>query len=525
MPNVRTIVPRRLTAAALAAAMIACGGQDRGPGDQGGSVDPSVLQHGYGPEARSPARFQPDVRIVGGGAAAIRSVSEDGLTWIIDGSAAGVRELARGHVMFATSRAVGRVLDVRPAGSDVAVTLAPVSITEVIRDGHLLVDREISSGGAFHRALPPFPGTESPLAPLAAAFRAGYGTPTFRLASAPSSKQTFEEARRHSFKLKVNEWEIEPYLKYSDTQTLDAPPEWQMPRAVPHGTVTQGTQVGLKAYYNVHSSSSKAGPVRASRGLKFGADVSLFGETIRTHVSLPISNGEVDRSASFVIEGIEVVDIGIFGGSENGSGDNVSVRIEVPMEITEQFPPAPPLYVPTTFQAKFKFIISTAFTAKNSTLAARGRYRLKGPIGYQNGEVKLPTFEVVQPMMESMSGLSVGVTGLVFAWETRMLVGIGTPAAMGGPYTKVVVSTGLSQGSALAGGLGVCRGTTLKIDAGGGVGLQMSHSVVEGLAQLLARNGISREKPVKAEVDLVEVMGTIVKGTSVSPQIPLCTGS
>ena len=45
-------------------------------------------------------------------------------------------------------------------------------------------------------------------------------------------------------------------------------------------------------------------------------------------------------------------------------------------------------------------------------------------------------------------------------------------AAMAGPYAKLTISTGLTVGSAL--GLVQCKGATLKVDGGGGVGLQMS---------------------------------------------------
>jgi hypothetical protein len=105
--------------------------------------------------------YQPDVVLIGGGAGAIRAVSGDGLTWTVSGRAPGVSRLAVGKIMLATTFAAGRVLKLEKKGTDVEVTLGPVSLTDVIRDG------SFDSGGAvplkqplyYNQALPTIPPT------------------------------------------------------------------------------------------------------------------------------------------------------------------------------------------------------------------------------------------------------------------------------------------------------------------------------------------------------------------------------
>ncbi|NED54547.1 hypothetical protein G3I24_27065, partial [Micromonospora aurantiaca] len=79
--------------------------------------------------------LQPDVVLVGGGSRTVRSVSPDGLTWRLDPGARDADRLAPGRVMFLTGRGVGRVLDLDEEGGDLVVTIGPVTLTEVIRDG------------------------------------------------------------------------------------------------------------------------------------------------------------------------------------------------------------------------------------------------------------------------------------------------------------------------------------------------------------------------------------------------------
>ncbi|RZT78939.1 hypothetical protein EV382_2135 [Micromonospora violae] len=107
-------------------------------------ADGGDQRYGVAPASDPEVTYQPDVVFVGGGGGSVRGLSEDALTWRIDPGASGADKLARGKVMFLTGRAVGRVLDVRSDGDDLAVTLGPVDITQVIRDGTFASDGPVS---------------------------------------------------------------------------------------------------------------------------------------------------------------------------------------------------------------------------------------------------------------------------------------------------------------------------------------------------------------------------------------------
>jgi hypothetical protein len=101
---------------------------------------------GQAPSPQPGVTMQPDVVIIGGGGGSVRAVTADGLTWTLDPAATHVGDLAVGKVMFLTARGVGRVIDLQHTSAGVVVTLGPVSITDVIRDGDFSTPTPISLG-------------------------------------------------------------------------------------------------------------------------------------------------------------------------------------------------------------------------------------------------------------------------------------------------------------------------------------------------------------------------------------------
>src|ERR1700678_4492294 len=77
------------------------------------SLSDAELRYGVSPTKNTAVTYQPNVVLMEHGADAIKSVSPDGLTWSIDASSPEAAGLDTGKILFATSRAVGKILAVQ----------------------------------------------------------------------------------------------------------------------------------------------------------------------------------------------------------------------------------------------------------------------------------------------------------------------------------------------------------------------------------------------------------------------------
>lgn len=176
--------------------------------------DPSVKAYGYGPQPNPKVRYQPDVVLIGSGPKAIRGVSDDELTWAIDANSEGADQLSVGKVMFATSRAVGRVTTLEHRGKNLVVTLGPVQFTEVVRDATIDLDTTLDSKlladeqFAPTRLVPglPLAGEQEAVVRPAVWHPGAGGARLMRIGDDA-------DVNKDSVKVKVRDWEIEPYWK------------------------------------------------------------------------------------------------------------------------------------------------------------------------------------------------------------------------------------------------------------------------------------------------------------------------
>lgn len=151
-----------------------------------GNTDPragAALAYGLAPAPDQGTTFQKDVVLVRGGGSSVRSVTADGLTWTLAPGAEGAADLKIGRVMFLTERAVGRVAAIVNTSTGIEVTMRPVDITEVIRDGEFASQGDVaisdpivvSGSGAFwadpalqqQAGVPQGVGADLPAAPAA----------------------------------------------------------------------------------------------------------------------------------------------------------------------------------------------------------------------------------------------------------------------------------------------------------------------------------------------------------------------
>lgn len=455
-----------------------------------------VATFGLAPSVDPSITYQPDVVVVGGGADSIRSASADGLTWTIDGSASNVRELAPGKVMFLTGTAVGRVVAIEEDGDDVVVTLGPVDITDVVRDGHLETSQEIDLGAFALQTLPELPGslelTESDIAP-----------------SPEESTSTSEGALGHVSL---------PMVPIAAVVPMDS---WPPPTSGGGTQVTVGDftlevtktsetagRLGLKATY------TKDG---VALGLDFGV---TFANAPTVVADLDIRSGRI-VAGSARIDGLDTVVVKIDAGSEAGLAGNFSARIEVPVEANFRFMLGP---VPMNLSFRQKLLVQTAFTAKNSTLSATGSYKIEGPLGFDYGsgglQLTTPTVTTEESMIDTLTGVSVGVNGIVVAYQAKALIGVGVPLFTAGPFGAVTVSVGLTNGSDL--GIVKCRRSSLDVVVAGGMGFTIGggQSGTDHVTALLSR--LAGSAPLKLDSEYSPKTATVVHEKFAAPNVGVC---
>jgi len=432
------------------------------------SPQAATLAYGYAATRNAQVAYQPDVVIVEGGPTIIRWASSDGLTWAIDPNAKGASDLKVGSVMFATSRAVGRVVSLQDADGSRIVTLAPIDLTELVSDADLHLDQHVDFGQLVYQEIPDLPGavevagpatTDSP-APSTAADAgpptAGAGNvvemPPIRLV-ANHSNATIPPTAKACPKLSVGDWAVSGC---SDPGKLSISVERSV-NSVSGGGVSTGLKLG------------------ATITFRTDADLDLVGDE---HI-----HGSKVTGSGGTITGLSGFDVAVSAGVANGASDNGKVTMELPIQVEYPIPPSPATgWLPFNFVVEFKFSVETAFSGKNSTLAASGSYALDGPIGVTNGNAVVPTLTVKSSMLSSLQGITIGPSGVVVAGKIKLQFGLGVPGSVAGPFVSVTESIGVAKGSALGTAIKDCRGITVAVFGGIGVGFQTN---VDALTRLL----------------------------------------
>ena len=117
----------------------------------------SELQYGVAPKRDPRVTYAPEIILMEQGDQAIRIAGRDGMTWSFDARAPHVNEFQEGKIVFATGRAVGRIVKMSNNGTLVTVKLAPVQITEVIKEGHFIIDSDLDVKSLITYEAPDFP--------------------------------------------------------------------------------------------------------------------------------------------------------------------------------------------------------------------------------------------------------------------------------------------------------------------------------------------------------------------------------
>lgn len=433
----------------------------------------AVAQFGYGPPPRGAAEYQDDVVPIGTGPDAIKAVSADWTTFTLDGAAPGVSDLAVGTIVFASSMAVGRIVELDHQGGDVIVRLAPIELTDLVKSGEFNFDTELDPSQFDGRQFDESVGwvTDS-----------DKGT---ELDMPPGMRGNARTLRQSSFQV-----------------FGDRPPTAGDAVAVGQWTAKptfSRSQLGLEVIYN------KADLI---------VDSSV---TLRTnHLSLSVTGDPRHGDFSMVLRGVRGITLdlqaGLGPGADPASG-NRKIEGDLPFSWSIPLYTGPPLLgIPMTLQVGFTLHVATALGATNATIHARGDYGLAGDIGIIKGEVQSPDITVNESLL-NMDGISLTASGLVVGVGFKLALGVGPPIAMAGPHVFLNAAAGIAKGTQIAINAD-CRFASLDFKAGVGMTLSVSEWV-----EKLLKSYVKLSRPLNASADKV-VFHVHREGTE--PDTPAC---
>ena len=141
--------------------------------------------------------------------------------------------------------------------------------------------------------------------------------------------------------------------------------------------------------------------------------------------------------------------------------------------------------------------VATAFGARRGTFRGAGEYALAGRLGfgYANGQVGSRVTEGFArraSLLDSLTGVPVGVMGLVVRHGVRFTMGISAFLFTAGIWFELIASYGATIGSALGAPYALCRGVGLGVHARFGIGYRILEPVVQVINKFLSLLSPSR---------------------------------
>lgn len=404
-------VASRVHAAALAVLLALTACTDGAPSTV--TDDPAQARYGAAPVRHPHATLRPDVVLVDGGGGSVRSVTDGGLTWRLDPSAGGADQLVPGKVMFVTGRGVGRVIDARRDGPDLAVTIGPVGITDVISEGTFSAEQpiELSEATAYEITDPFWADPD-------AAATVGPTTTNTGLTSVGAARAVLA----------------------ADTPAPAADVARRAGGLIPRG-VCCADGVGVQFSYD-------------RDGLRLTGAVTFVMRQPSARFHLVISGASVQR-AELEIHGAAGLRVRV--EAETRTGANVHPKVFVPVDWSISIGHI--LGIPLAATVRQAIGIRTGFSAGHSTIKAAGEFALGGTIGFGYADGRFgPRWVGEQQgndsLVDSVEGVSAGPNALIVDYDAKFYVGIGAAGFTAGLYAGLAISVGITRGSSVGfGGL------------------------------------------------------------------------
>lgn len=513
------------------------------------ALSETELKYGIAPRRSSAVEYQPGVIIMEHGDKAIRSIASNGLEWRFDASAPHVSEFQIDRIVFATGRAVGRIISLRKEGDSVTVILGPIQLTDVIKNGKFTLDQAVSASDMISYVAPDFPQpAEDPSPQSAASHRFAPGAARVERAvvvsrvengvwTPMSASQTYTDGQRIAFQRTGDGWHspqqpmahldsavlvqsdpsAQPVmlqqvaqmlpgtgLKIPQVPTLTRPPSIPAqttgtPPVVDVGdlrtlAVANPSYIGLQFY-------SK----KLDGGLGVFAESLLFVNNLHLHFVLDIVDGKILK-CGMDMGGALGMKMYMDAHTTQDFQVNLHKKWWEPIDLTIPLGLGNTFGIPFSVTFNMMFDVNSGFSAKQSVIQAEGLYTFKGGLwaGYDHGiwSVSEATdLKAQTDLGRSAQGVSMGINSLVVAASVRAMVGIG---AFG-------FNTGVYVGARFAGTIlraadqtWPCRQGTAEFYLDSGVGYSLSGFVVDVLNTFLSAF-------TKYQIDKA---GTLLKGPS-----------
>ncbi|MEP6547292.1 MAG: hypothetical protein ABJD53_07475 [Gammaproteobacteria bacterium] len=442
----------------------------------------SERKYGVAPKRDPRVKYGGDVIVMEEGDKAITGVGSDGMTWSFDAAAPHVSEFKEGKIVLATGRAVGRIGQITTQGNVVTVKFAPVQITDVIEEGHFIVDGDVDPKQMIVYEAPDFPSVIDLGAP----------------ATKPALWQDSEDMYPPHFQNAA-------FIK-TQAQLPSGLGGLRAPNLTPPTVNTDPEMMTL-------SDALKVVPIHgsdASVGLNFsyaksGLHIDATGKVVLNgaHVKFALDiKGFKIVTAGMKLSGATSLVLEFKSWSDKELLVNAGQFASLPADISL---PVPIAGVPLalTFHTSFNF--GSAFSARQSVLTASAEYTLSGSIfiGIQNNEPVITPFASVTPkvsLADDIQGVSVGINSMRIAVNVRPMIGIGAFGFNTGVYVGVGFGGSVLRQSDIV--LTHCRGGYMTGDIDSGVGYQLPSAyvaVINGVLSLFTKYHI-------------EETGTIIPG-------------
>jgi hypothetical protein len=511
------------------------------------SLSDTELTYGTAPKRSSAVEYQPDVIVMEQGDKAIRSISGNGMEWEFDANAEHVSEFQEGKIVFATGRAVGRVISLKKEGDSVKAVLGPIQLTDVIKNGKFKMDSPVTAENMISYVAPDFPqepdqqpenkkssnnsghGPQVERAVVVSRIRSGVWTPM-------SVAESYSDGHRDTFQKVGNGWATPHFAvarmdsslrldsfkhvpRLAAFQQVPGVPGLQFPQfpevpfvpqppAKTAGTaptvdvgdvrtvgVMNPSYIGVQFY-----SKNMAG------GLAVFAEALMDVNDVHLHFSLDIVGGKI-MTCGMDLGGALGVTLHMDSHTTKDFQVNFHKKWWVPIDLTIPIGLGNMAGIPFSVTFNMMLDVNSGFSAKQSIPTAEGDYTYTGGLwaGYKDkGGWQLNPVSDVKArtdMGRSIQGVSVGINSLVMAASIRAMVGIGAFGFNTGVFIGMRFDGTLLRAPDIA---LACKQATIEVYLDSGVGYSLPGFVVDVINKLLSLF-------TKYQIDRV---GTLLKGPS-----------